>query len=113
MLNVILALRVWATVWAGHKVKFQCDNEAAVSVLRYGKTRDPIFATYGCNIRMLAACFDIELFLIHIPGIQNSVAHLLSRWDDTTQNFQVLQQYMSCPIWMPVSRDMLCIDWSI
>ena len=42
MLNVFLVLRVCATVWAGHKVKFQCDNEAVVSVLRYGKTRDPI-----------------------------------------------------------------------
>ena len=113
MLNVFLALRVWATVWAGHKVKFQCDNEAVVSVLRYGKTKDPILAAYGRNIRMLAAYFDIELFLIHIPGIQNSVADLLSRWDATPQNFQVLQQYVSCPIWMQVSRDMLCIDWSI
>ena len=112
MLNV-LALRVWATVWAGHKVTFQCDNGAVVSVLRYGKTREPILAAYGRNIRMLAACFDIELFPIHIPGIQNSVADLLSRWDATPLNIQVLQQYMSCPIWMPVSHDMLCIGCSI
>ena len=29
---------------------------------------------YSRNFRMLAACFDIELFVIHILGIQNSMA---------------------------------------
>ena len=78
MLNVFLVFRVWVSGWGGHKVKFQGDNEEVECVLRYSKTRDEVLAAYGSNIRMLAACFDIELFLIHIPGIQNSVADLLA-----------------------------------
>ena len=34
MLNLYLALRVWAINWAGKRVRFECDNQAVVSVMK-------------------------------------------------------------------------------
>ena len=83
MLNVYLALRIWAPHWAGKRVRFECDNQAVVSVIKSGRTRDMILAAYARNICMLTAVFDIEITVIHLPGVENTVADLLSRWDNT------------------------------
>ena len=53
------------------------------SVIKSGRTRDMILAAYARNICMLAAVFDIEITVIHLPGVENTVADLLSRWDNT------------------------------
>ena len=56
-----------------------CDNEAVVSVLNAGKTRDPLLATISRNIFMVSAKHDISFRLIHVHGKHNVVADLLSR----------------------------------
>ena len=113
MLNVYLALRIWAKYWAGRRVRFECDNQAVVTVLKTGRTRDPVLAAYARNIQMLASVFDIEVTVIHLPGIQNTVADLLSRWPTVTDNMVKLKQYIASPQWVPVHLDMLRIDWTI
>ena len=113
MLNVYLALRVWAPNWAGKRVKFECDNEAVVFVIKTGKTRDPVLAAYARNIHMLASVFDIEITVIHLPGIQNTVANLLSRWETVMDNMTQLKKHIAQPHWVPVHLNMLHIDWDI
>ena len=113
MLNIYLALRVWAPQWKGKNVKIECDNQAVVSVIKQGKTRDIVLAAYARNISMLSSLFDIELTLIHLPGVANTVADLLSRWDTTPQNHEKLKQLIQKPQWVHVTLDMLRIDWTI
>ena len=113
MLNLYLALRVWAQNWAGKRVRFECDNQAVVSVMKAGKTRDPVLAAYARNIQMLASVFDIEITVVHLPGIKNTVADLLSRWDTIHDNIVQLQRHIAEPQWVPVYLDMLHIDWTI
>ena len=38
MLNILVALRVWAKQWASKKILLKCDNQAVVLVLNSGKT---------------------------------------------------------------------------
>ena len=80
--------------WAGGRICFECDNEAVVSVVRTGKTRDKVLAAYVRNICILASIFDINLVIVHLPGVSNTVADLLSRWDNTPDNCKKFHEYI-------------------
>ena len=43
MINILVALKVWHLQWAGHRVLIHCDNQAVVSVLNTGKSRNDFF----------------------------------------------------------------------
>ena len=77
------------------------------------KTRDAVLAAYARNIQMLASVFDIEITVVHLPGIKNTVADLLSRWDTIPDNIIQLHKHIDQPQWVPVHLDMLHIDWTI
>ena len=47
MLNIYLALRVWAPQWAGKLVRWECNNAAVVTVIKSGKTRDQVLGAYA------------------------------------------------------------------
>ena len=44
MVNILIAIRLFKPLWSTRKVLIKCDNEAVVSVLKTGKTRDPYLA---------------------------------------------------------------------
>ena len=44
MINILIAIRLFKFQWASKKVLIRCDNEAVVTVLKSGKTRDPYLA---------------------------------------------------------------------
>ena len=113
MVNIYLALRVWAPQWAGKLVRCECDNAAVISVIKSGKTRDAVLGAYARNINMLVALFDIELKFVHLPGVCNTVADLLSRWSTVNNPQEKLQEHIINPQWVPVCLDMLYIDWTI
>ena len=50
MLNIVVALKVWATQWSNKKLRIKCDNMAVVEVLTSGKTKDNILATCARNV---------------------------------------------------------------
>ena len=79
MLNLVIALRVWAKNWSHSVVKFYCDNMAVVQVARTGQTRDHMLALCLRNIWLITASFDIDLQIEHIQGSHNIQADLLSR----------------------------------
>ena len=62
------------------KIRIACDNEAVVHVLNSGKTRDLTLAAIARNIQFQVARGDINLQVVHIPGKDNTIADLLSRW---------------------------------
>ena len=62
---------------------------------------------------MLASVFYIEITVIHLPGVENTVADLLSRWDTISDGMIQLQKHIANPKWVPVHLDMLRIDWTI
>ena len=49
MLNVMVPAKLWSRFWKGHKITLECDNEAVVTILRHGKTRDPILVAIAHN----------------------------------------------------------------
>ena len=84
-----------------------------MSVIKSGKTIDVVLGAYARNINMLAALFDIDLKLVHFPGMCNTVADLLSRWDTVNKPQEKLQEIIINPQCVPVCLDMLHINWTI
>ena len=83
MLNIWVALQVWAPNWMAKTVEIHCDNAAVVSVLETGRTKDPILVAISRNTFMRAAKFDIFVKVSHVPGKDNVIADVLSSWDNS------------------------------
>ena len=79
MVNILVALRLWARFWASSSVVFHCDNLAVVQVVASGKTKDSFLNACIRNIWLLTAIFDIDLHIEHIQGVKNTTADRLSR----------------------------------
>ena len=107
MVNILIAIRLFKFLWKGRKTLIKCDNEAVVSVLKTGRTRDPYLAACGRNIWYESAMSDIDLQYTHIRGTDNKIADVLSRWQGTTEQISWLYSHIHQPIWLEVSLDML------
>ena len=53
---------------------------ASVAIVNSGFTKDTKLATIARNIWMQCALYDIEIVASYLPGVDNRVADLLSRW---------------------------------
>ena len=113
MLNVVVALKVWAASWANKYVHIYCDNHAVVDVLTYGNTRDHMLATAARNIWLITAMFNIDLVVSHIKGADNRVADLLSRWHLTVDNATKLSKLVQSPIWIDTHIDLTLLNHDI
>ena len=109
MLNVVVHLKVSSD----KKVKIFSDNLAVVELLKSGKTKDPFVATCARNISLITAIFNIEIIVVHVPGRNNHIADLLSRWIVIPNPEQKLRQYLPNFIWINTHIDLtqlnLCI----
>ena len=113
MINILVALRIFAPSWHQKAILVRCDNNAVVQVLTSGKTRDPFLATCARNIWMTAALADIELQYKHIRGCENTAADLLSRWRFTGDQYAKLCTLVHEPIWMQTNASLLDLDYLI
>ena len=102
MINILVALKVCHVQWAGLKVSIKCDNQAVVSVLSTGKTRDKVTAKYARNVFLWLSAFNIYIQVVHIPGKMNPVDDFLSRWHKTVNNVSKLQALVHPVIWIHI-----------
>ena len=72
---LVMAVKIWAPKLAGS------HNEAAVQVVRSGRTRDFFMQRCLRQLWLTSARYDLELHVSHIPGVHNVFADCLSRWD--------------------------------
>ena len=113
MVNIVVALRLFAHSWSGTRVLIKCDNDAVVKGLNTGKARDPFLGACARNVWYLAALADVTLQYIHVLGENNTVADLLSRWQYSDQNMAELKCFIENPVWLPVNIAMMDIDYTI
>ena len=98
MVNILLAVRLFQAQWAGRRVLITCDNEAVVSVLRSGRTRDSYLGACVRNIWYVSVLADIDLHYAHIRGLNNGVADLLSRWTGSPKDVSQLLSQVQDPV---------------
>ena len=66
MWNVLLALRLWGHIWHRKQIVVKCDNQAVMSVINTGVTRDNGLGALVQNIWLETALRDIKLKVVHI-----------------------------------------------
>ena len=76
MVNILMAIRLFKFQWASRRVFIRCDNEAVVTVLRNGKTRDPFLAACARNIWLESARSDIQKSKLGFYVPFNSQGHI-------------------------------------
>ena len=100
ILNILVACKVWPNHWANKRIKIWCDNLAVVEVLNSGKSCDETLAICARNIWMLSAMYNFDIILYHIPGKENNIADLLSRWTNSYQDNEKLYQLVPNATWI-------------
>ena len=113
MVNILVALRVYAHAWKGAYILIKCDNDAVVKVLSGGKARDPFLGACARNAWYLAALADVQLQYTHVLGKNNCVANLLSRWKNSQANIQVLHSLVPNAVWLPTDVKFTDVDYTI
>ena len=80
LLTLMVALKLWGNKCQGQRIKLYCDNTVSVTVLNTGKSHDPFLQACLREICMLAAHHELEIRAVHLPGVDNRLPDLLSRW---------------------------------
>ena len=113
MINIVVALKTWGHLWCNKKVLLKTDNMAVVHICNKGSTRDKNVAAYVRNIWLWTSKYDIELIVSHIQGHKNMVADLLSRWQNTCENYKMLHKQIKEPAWYDVKESHFDINYDI
>ena len=66
-----------------------------MAVLTSGRTCDPTMAKYARNTCLWLSACNININVVHVTGMLNPVADLLSGWYITNQTFQNLHQMVT------------------
>ena len=113
MINIIIAIKLWGNEWVGQKVILYTDNEVVVTICNQGYTRDKVLATIARNIWLYTAEKDISLQVLHLPGKDNVIADLLSRWGGVSGQISKLHQLVNNPQWCMVHEHQFKLNTDI
>ena len=79
LLNIVVAVKVWASHWRHRRVKIHCDNSNAVLAVQTGRSRDAFMQGCARELFLWEARYDIDVTVVHKPGRLLVRADALSR----------------------------------
>ena len=109
LLTIIVALKLWGSRLYGLRLSVRCDNEVAVTVLTTGRCRNFFLNSCLRELCCLAAIHEFEVLAVHVPGVSNCYADLLSRWDSCDIAGRN-QPTRNTPIYMRFLSTMTCFN---
>lgn len=113
LLTIIVALKLWGLRWSGLRLTVRCDNAVAVTVLNTGWCRNSFLNSCLRELCYLAAIHEFEIRAVHVPGVSNCYADILSRWDSNNlagrTEFLAHAQHVNLQA-VPVPDDMFQFD---
>jgi hypothetical protein len=100
---VVVACRIWGDHFTGRRLMFFCDNQSVVAIVNSGTSKCPQVMCLVRSLFYIAVKFNFDIKLVHVPGIDNRAADMLSR--DSVNNFlsEFGDSYVNEPT--PASRD--------
>ena len=100
--HILLAFRAFSPCWKMKRLLIKSDNDAVVKVLNTVHTYDPFLGACARNIWFQTALMDLDVKYVHVPGVKNRTADLLSRWDYSPHSYQKLGQLVDFQVWLDV-----------
>jgi hypothetical protein len=73
------AAATWGPQWKGRKILFHCDCQPNVDAWRRGDSSKPAISNLIRTLLFIAATHEFNMNIIHIPGVKNVYADMLSR----------------------------------
>ena len=113
LLNIVVSLKVWAVHRSNKKFRIYCDNMAVDEVLQKGRARDEVLALMARNAWLICAIVNIQVLVCHIPGRENILADLLSRWKVSPEHYKRLLQILPQPLWVQTHLDLTLLNHDI
>ena len=80
MYPIVLALYLWGDTLQNSCVLFHSDNEAVVEILNKQSSKDPTIMILVRRFVIRCLQLNISFHLKHIPGVNNTISDLLSRF---------------------------------
>ena len=80
LLNIMVACQAFCELWKQHSVCVYCDNEAAVTVLQSGRSRDPYMLSCARQIWMFSAQYEFTVVAKHMKAEHMTLPDALSRY---------------------------------
>jgi hypothetical protein len=80
MLVVIVTVHIWGKKLKGKTLLIFCDNEASVTVINSGSTKDSLMQNCLRDLCFVEATHEFEVRAKLIAGEENRFADYLSRW---------------------------------
>ena len=86
---VVLACAVWGQDFTNSCVVVHCDNQGAVALVNSGYSRvSQIMQLLRC-LFFISAYYQIDLWDVHVPGVENTLADAISHNNQSLLYFQV------------------------
>jgi hypothetical protein len=79
LVMVIVCCATWGHLWRGRHIMFHSDNMAVVCAIRARRVRDPHLMAWVRELHYLETSFCMEVRVVHIAGVDNTLADLISR----------------------------------
>jgi hypothetical protein len=76
---VLLACRAWGRHFTGRRILLHCDNQSVVSIVNSGTSKCDLIMQLVRALISVAVSNNFDLKLVHVPGVENVAADLLSR----------------------------------
>ena len=115
LLTIVVSLKMWGKNAMGKKIVVYFDNEASVTVLNTGFSRDMFMQSCLREICYLAAVHGFEVRSRHIVGVENRAADYLSRWHSNYKNTVNIKSCIEggnyCEVEMLEELFMFSHDW--
>jgi len=90
MRALALAAATWGHLWRSKKITFRCDCMPVVQAFGEARSRSAVQMHQIRTLHQLAARHGFDFRVVHIAGVTNTVADVLSRDGDAAQ-FRVLR----------------------
>lgn len=82
---LVAAACIFGPSWRGRKITFHCDCEPVVQCIEKGRSSKPQLMHLLRLLCETACSYQFDFRVLHIPGVSNVVADMLSRFGDCAQ----------------------------
>ena len=79
LLPIVMSCAIWGRDWASRTATMHCDNLGVVSLVNSGYSRVPQIMHLLRCLFFIRARFQLDVWAVHVPGVQNSLADAISR----------------------------------
>ena len=109
--NIAVALHTFMNEdHRGMHVRVHCDNEGAVSVLTTGRGRNKVILDVARKAWLIQAKLDLFISYVHIPGVENQTADILSRAHLSDKHLNEAHELVVSKCLLPVKPHTVIFD---